>query len=133
MARKSKFMHDGSDSSDSGPEDEDTYDPNDPDVAADRELFHSAYRHKRKRANEHDDSVDEGEGFGRRKPAQGKRVDYLKCVCSGPAPVAQSSADRAAQGTVLCRFRVIELERHPRALRAGQPVDRLLPRAERRR
>lgn len=90
--RKSKFLDDDDDSSnDSGNEGRDDpdeqFDPDDLDVAAERELFRNPYQRGKKRARKED--ADEGEvgdngwgergaGGGGRGRGQGRKTDYTK-------------------------------------------------------
>ncbi|GAA6003180.1 mRNA splicing protein SPP382 [Rhodotorula paludigena] len=113
--RKQKWMDDGSDSDSSSPLDDpdDAFDPDDPDVAAERELFrnpHAAHRgKKRTREQLQEDATygiwaaDDGDGragrgaqgVGSSRGAQGKKPDYTKIptfVAAGAAPSTSKSA-----------------------------------------
>ncbi|KAI5479686.1 tuftelin-interacting protein 11 [Pseudohyphozyma bogoriensis] len=88
MARRKKaFLSDGSDSdnsNNSGPDDESYFDSNDPDVAAERDLFRNPYARGakgRKRRRDDEDELEEGDwgsGTGKGKGKGSGRTDYTK-------------------------------------------------------
>lgn len=87
--RKNQFMsdNDSSGDSDGGRDDpDDAFDGDDPDVAAERELFRNPYGGKgKKRSRDQGDSNDALDDWGNPRPpaqqarnARGKKVDYTK-------------------------------------------------------
>ena len=103
--RKSKWMDDGS-SSEGGSDDvadDSYYDPHDPDVAAERELFRNPYGRGKKRTREQlqDDATygvfaaaasDESAPPPQSRTRGTRKPDYLKCVfcCSQQGPSSSS-------------------------------------------
>lgn len=93
--RKSKFLEDDSDSDDSGrgqDDLDDQFDPDDPDTAAERELFRNPYGRGKKRNRE--DIVEDNtygvwaeqadrSSSGRGGARAGKTTDYTRCVIKG--------------------------------------------------
>lgn len=116
--RKQKWMDDGSDSDSSSPLDDpdDAFDADDPDVAAERELFRNPYAahrgKKRTREQLQEDATygiwaaDGGDGragrgaqgVGSSRGAQGKKPDYTKC-----AALSLSQSPNASRLTPLAR------------------------------
>ena len=87
--RKRQLLEDDdtdSDVSDAGDDFDGSYDANDPDARAERELFENPYAHKRRRKNGKEDAIygvfadsDEDEGFSKTKNGRAaKRSDWTK-------------------------------------------------------
>jgi hypothetical protein len=86
--RKNKFMSDNDSSGDSsnegGDDPNDAFDPDDPDAAAERELFRNPYGSssgRKRHRDDQNDTNDWGDPQQRRtsnRNAKGKKVDYTK-------------------------------------------------------
>jgi tuftelin-interacting protein 11 len=102
--RKRQFLDDGDSDSSQGSEEEASFNTNDPDARAERELFENPYGHKRRRKGGREDAIygvfgedsdEEAEGFGGRKAQRGerKKSDWTKAPAFvGGAKVEPSKA-----------------------------------------
>lgn len=100
MARRKRQMLDDSDSdsnSSNNDFDDDSFDPNDPDVKAERDLFKNPYKHKRRKKNGKEDAIygifgseDEEDNYTTNQGGKtGKRSDWAKA----PAFVSGETVD----------------------------------------